>query len=156
VASLRNIISHSLGPTTTLACAAISRTVEDICTTYAVVQASPDITADGGGRTVWSWTSESSADAIAEKRILQVSVTRGLHHLTTSLKVSCRRKNLFVPYSHQVHCLIESYFCPPKARCQLQIKILTSLYPPAVPRRQELVTKNMSEPTSSPVRSILP
>ncbi|TFK62712.1 hypothetical protein BDN72DRAFT_903005 [Pluteus cervinus] len=74
VASLRPVISHTLGPTTSFSCPAISSiSVEGsskICHSFAVVEASSDIGEDENGRVIWMWRdplSPSLADTVSQK-----------------------------------------------------------------------------------------
>ncbi|KAG6856986.1 hypothetical protein H0H87_011080 [Tephrocybe sp. NHM501043] len=59
ISTLHPVISHTLGPSTTFACPAITRNVEDgvdsICTTYAAISTSSDVTLEDSGRTIWMW-----------------------------------------------------------------------------------------------------
>ncbi|OSX59323.1 hypothetical protein POSPLADRAFT_1075545 [Postia placenta MAD-698-R-SB12] len=77
LATLHPAISHTLGPSTTFSCPPVTRisTSEGLrtCTTYAVVESSPDIDKEDRGRTVWVWEEQLSGgvmsrDMSAKKR----------------------------------------------------------------------------------------
>ncbi|KAF8076806.1 hypothetical protein FPV67DRAFT_1472732 [Lyophyllum atratum] len=59
ISTLHPVISHTLGPSTTFSCPAITRNTlhgaETICTTYAAVDTSSDISIEESGRTIWMW-----------------------------------------------------------------------------------------------------
>jgi hypothetical protein len=74
LSSLHPIISYTLGPSTIFSCPAVSRfTVEEsqnICTTYAVIESSLDVSVDERGRTIWAWRGSMSntLDRSAQKK----------------------------------------------------------------------------------------
>ncbi len=78
-------VSHTLGPSVTFSCHAVTRTTqnEDVrtCTTYAVLESGPDISAEARGRTVWIWDERLSGNLVAaeaqkSKRSVVVSVNQ--------------------------------------------------------------------------------
>ncbi|KAJ4479070.1 hypothetical protein J3R30DRAFT_3473899 [Lentinula aciculospora] len=75
LSTLHPIISHTLGPTTTFACPSVTRSelhgANHVCTTYAAISSSPDISEDEHNRTIWMWKedlSSSVADRAAQKK----------------------------------------------------------------------------------------
>ncbi|KAG5635014.1 hypothetical protein H0H81_012717 [Sphagnurus paluster] len=65
ISTLHPVISHTLGPATTFSCPAVTcntkQGVESICTTYAAIDNSADISADEIGRTIWMWRENLSS-----------------------------------------------------------------------------------------------
>ncbi|KAF9450156.1 hypothetical protein P691DRAFT_665850 [Macrolepiota fuliginosa MF-IS2] len=57
VATLHPIISHTLGPSTTFACAPLTQhqSSKNTHTTYAVIASSPDVETECQGKTIWKW-----------------------------------------------------------------------------------------------------
>ncbi|RDB20161.1 hypothetical protein Hypma_012958 [Hypsizygus marmoreus] len=75
VSTLHPVISHTLGPSTTFSCAAVTRNTvqgtDQICTTYAAIETSSDIGEDESGRTIWMWRENLSGpleDRAAQKK----------------------------------------------------------------------------------------
>ncbi|KAF7305181.1 hypothetical protein MKEN_01233300 [Mycena kentingensis (nom. inval.)] len=70
LATLHPIISHTLGPSTTFSCPSVSvLEPENVCTTYAAIASSSDVSLDACRKTVWAWReSVSSTDRAAQKR----------------------------------------------------------------------------------------
>ncbi|XP_006456684.1 hypothetical protein AGABI2DRAFT_211731 [Agaricus bisporus var. bisporus H97] len=62
VTTLHPIISRTLGPSTTFACAPLTqhKSSKNIHTTYAAIASSPDIESENKGRTLWKWTENLS------------------------------------------------------------------------------------------------
>ncbi|KAH9948785.1 hypothetical protein B0H21DRAFT_777679 [Amylocystis lapponica] len=67
--TLHPAISYTLGPSTSFSCSPVSRTtrVDGVkkCTTYVVVDSSPDIKSDERGRTVWIWEEHLSGGVMS-------------------------------------------------------------------------------------------
>ncbi|KAF5387687.1 hypothetical protein D9615_000759 [Tricholomella constricta] len=65
ISTLHPVISYTLGPSTSFSCPAIMRNTQQgadsICTTYAAINTSADITAEESGRTIWMWTENLSS-----------------------------------------------------------------------------------------------
>ncbi|GLB34213.1 hypothetical protein LshimejAT787_0110970 [Lyophyllum shimeji] len=65
ISTLHPVISHTLGPSTTFCCPAITRNTQhgadNICTTYAAIDTSSDISAEESGRTIWMWRENLSS-----------------------------------------------------------------------------------------------
>ncbi|KIK64736.1 hypothetical protein GYMLUDRAFT_240697 [Collybiopsis luxurians FD-317 M1] len=75
LSTLHPIISHTLGPTTSFSCSAVTRSelqgADHICTTYATIASSSDISEDEYDRTVWMWRenlSSSIKDRATQKK----------------------------------------------------------------------------------------
>ncbi|CCM01750.1 uncharacterized protein FIBRA_03816 [Fibroporia radiculosa] len=69
LSTLHPAISHTLGPNTTFSCPPVTQTSRrngvDICTTFAVVESSPDVLQKEGGRTVWKWEEQLSGGVMS-------------------------------------------------------------------------------------------
>ncbi|KAJ4472786.1 hypothetical protein C8J55DRAFT_140911 [Lentinula edodes] len=75
LSTLHPIISHTLGPTITFSCPSVTRSelqsANHVCTTYAAISSSPDISEDEKSRTIWMWKeglSSSVADRAAQRK----------------------------------------------------------------------------------------
>ncbi|TEB23786.1 hypothetical protein FA13DRAFT_1797815 [Coprinellus micaceus] len=78
--SLHSVISHTLGPSTSFSCPAATLGVEGEYTTYAVVEASPDLAdQEEGGRIVWRWRDSLSSVSSEKQRDTRVIFLRLLH-----------------------------------------------------------------------------
>lgn len=70
VSTLHPVASHTLGPSTTFSCPAVTRNIvqgtDNIFTTYAAVEGSSDINAEDAGRTIWMWQ-ENLSSSLAER-----------------------------------------------------------------------------------------
>ncbi|KAG6812938.1 hypothetical protein H0H92_015258 [Tricholoma furcatifolium] len=88
ISTLHPVISHTLGPSTTFACPAItcrSQGTEATCSTYAVISTSSDVTAEESGRTIWMWKDTLSGQL--EEHSSQKKKTVVLHHQISGLYV---------------------------------------------------------------------
>lgn len=55
-------LSHTLGPSTTFSCPAVSRTTLDFGTvTYAAIESSSELDPTEAGRTIWMWRQNAAA-----------------------------------------------------------------------------------------------
>ncbi|TEB32253.1 hypothetical protein FA13DRAFT_1791065 [Coprinellus micaceus] len=85
--SLHSVISHTLGPSTSFSCPAATLGVEGEYTTYAVVEASPDLVdQEEGGRIVWRWRDSLSPVSSEKQRDTRVIVpaSERIHGLYTT------------------------------------------------------------------------
>ncbi|KAF9461998.1 hypothetical protein BDZ94DRAFT_1262189 [Collybia nuda] len=89
ISTLHPVISHTLGPSTTFSCPAITiKTIQgadNVYSTYAVIESSSELDAEENGRTVWMWrenTSGSLADRATQKKVSMVipHLVAGLYH----------------------------------------------------------------------------
>ncbi|KAL1737973.1 hypothetical protein HDZ31DRAFT_78730 [Schizophyllum fasciatum] len=60
VSDIHPVTSHTFGPSTLFAGPSVARCAEGTCSTYAVVAASSDVSADEAGRTIWKWDDDLS------------------------------------------------------------------------------------------------
>lgn len=69
VSTLHPIISHTLGPATTFACAPLTqhRPSKNTHTTYVVITSSSDVEAEHLGKTIWKWTENLSSSPSADR-----------------------------------------------------------------------------------------
>ncbi|KIY74000.1 hypothetical protein CYLTODRAFT_416645 [Cylindrobasidium torrendii FP15055 ss-10] len=79
VSSLHPIISHTLGPSTSFACAPVTHCDGDIFTTYAAIAASSEVGKSEKGKTVWCWKDKLSGDAVEPKKT--VTLPEPIHGL---------------------------------------------------------------------------
>lgn len=73
ISTLHPVISHTLGPSTTFACPAITchTQEDDICAIYAAIASSSDIPMEECGRTIWMWRQKMSGpleDTTSQKK----------------------------------------------------------------------------------------
>ncbi|KAJ3936063.1 MAG: hypothetical protein NXY57DRAFT_306926 [Lentinula lateritia] len=75
LSTLHPIISHTLGPTITFSCPSVTRSelqsANHVCTTYAAISSSPEISEDEKSRTIWMWKeglSSSVADRVVQRK----------------------------------------------------------------------------------------
>ncbi|KAJ3806808.1 hypothetical protein F5876DRAFT_80319 [Lentinula aff. lateritia] len=75
LSTLHPIISHTLGPTITFSCPSVTRSelqsANFVCTTYAAISSSPDISEEEKDHTIWMWKeglSSSVADRAAQRK----------------------------------------------------------------------------------------
>lgn len=80
ISTLHPVISHTLGPSTTFACPAITYHAQDddICDIYAAIAASSDIPVEECGRTIWTWRQKMSGrledTALQKKNVVLVRI----------------------------------------------------------------------------------
>ncbi|KAG6900424.1 hypothetical protein C0993_010812 [Termitomyces sp. T159_Od127] len=73
ISTLHPVISHTLGPSTTFSCPAITchTREDDMCAIYAAIASSSDIPAEECGRTIWMWRQNLSGrleDTTSQKK----------------------------------------------------------------------------------------
>jgi hypothetical protein len=70
VSTLHPVASHTLGPSTTFSCPAVTQNTvqggDNIFTTYAAVEGSSDLSTEDSGRTIWMWR-ENLSSSLAER-----------------------------------------------------------------------------------------
>jgi len=70
VSTLHPVASHTLGPSTTFSCPAVTQKTtqggDNIFTTYAAIEGSSDLGTEDGGRTIWMWQ-ENLSSSLAER-----------------------------------------------------------------------------------------
>lgn len=90
VSTLHPVASHTLGPSTTFSCPAVTQSTvngaDNIFTTYAAIEASSDLSAEDSGRTIWMWR-ENLSSSLAE-RALQKKNSAVMPHLISGLHTS--------------------------------------------------------------------
>ncbi|KAJ3756420.1 hypothetical protein EV360DRAFT_47995 [Lentinula raphanica] len=89
LSTLHPIISHTLGPTTTFSCPSVthsqSQGVNHICTTYAAISSSPDISENEQNRTIWMWKEDLSSSVV--DRAAQKKKTVALPHQISGMYI---------------------------------------------------------------------
>ncbi|KAG6916469.1 hypothetical protein DXG01_006663 [Tephrocybe rancida] len=85
ISTLHPVISHTLGPSTTFACPAVTRNTQDgtdnICTTYAAIATSSDVTLEDSGRTIWMWK-ENLSGRLEDRASQKKKVVRIQHQIS--------------------------------------------------------------------------
>ncbi|KAG5648709.1 hypothetical protein DXG03_000056 [Asterophora parasitica] len=88
ISTLHPVISYTLGPSTSFSCPAVMRNKqqgnESICTTYAAISTSADITEEERGRTIWMWK-ENLSSRLVEDRATQKKKSVVVQHEISGL-----------------------------------------------------------------------
>ncbi|KAL1757337.1 hypothetical protein FB107DRAFT_209680 [Schizophyllum commune] len=84
VSEIHPVTSHTFGPSTLFAGPSVARCAEGTCSTYAVVAASSDISADEGGRTIWKWDDDLSG-SIPDASSSSTKLSATVPHLVSTL-----------------------------------------------------------------------
>ncbi|KAJ7460953.1 hypothetical protein B0H11DRAFT_2315486 [Mycena galericulata] len=92
LSTLHPVISHTLGPSTSFSCPSVTIGLEgqqNVCTTYAAISSSPDVSKEGCGRTIWSWrenlssigdrASQKKKAAVMPHHISEIYACNGIH-----------------------------------------------------------------------------
>ncbi|KAI4518997.1 hypothetical protein K525DRAFT_207165 [Schizophyllum commune Loenen D] len=86
VSEIHPVTSHTFGPSTLFAGPSVARCAEGTCSTYAVVAASSDISADEGGRTIWKWDDDLSG-SIPDASSSSTKLSATVPHLVSTLHI---------------------------------------------------------------------
>ncbi|KAI5898052.1 uncharacterized protein SCHCODRAFT_02610985 [Schizophyllum commune H4-8] len=86
VSEIHPVTSHTFGPSTLFAGPSVARCAEGTCSTYTVVAASSDISADEGGRTIWKWEDDLSG-SIPDASSSSTKLSATVPHLVSTLHV---------------------------------------------------------------------
>ncbi|KDQ08863.1 hypothetical protein BOTBODRAFT_191478 [Botryobasidium botryosum FD-172 SS1] len=90
LSTLNPVLSHTLGPSTTFSCPAVTSVSQDkksgkeVLITYAVVEAAPEVKEDEAGRTAWIWRETSSSNLSQKKRSITLPERVQALHLPTA------------------------------------------------------------------------
>ncbi|KAL1670671.1 hypothetical protein GGF50DRAFT_109105 [Schizophyllum commune] len=86
VSEIHPVTSHTFGPSTLFAGPSVARCAGSTCSTYAVVAASSDISADEGGRTIWKWDDDLSV-SIPDASSSSTKLSATVPHLVSTLHI---------------------------------------------------------------------
>lgn len=82
ISSLHSVASHTLGPSTSFSCPAVTLgSDDDEYTTYAVIETSPELDADEAGRVVWKWKDSLSSSDQQKTSVVVVPDSERIHGL---------------------------------------------------------------------------